>query len=417
MAVLQGRVQGRVIEVWRQGSDWELQLLVGEQLQLKTLPSAFGTPRAGDWLRLELDPGSGQVVGIARLGGLEGGSWPDDGGDALRWCRPGEPVSRMALLRKRQLAVRAVREWLFQEGFLEIPSPLLVRGTTPDRAIDSIAVDDRVLVTSTEYQLKRLEVGGFEKLYSLTQNFRAGEVSCRHNPEFTMLEWARAFESLDAIERDAEAMVRAAFRAVHQAGRSVLHWAGRPIDLDGAPWERLTVQEGLVQHLGLEIAPPFELDAMRREVKRRSFEVPPAFLADRHLLISFLLDRLSDCLGSPVPTFLREWPAFMTSSAALKAGASQVAERSELFVAGLELADGFPSLRGAVNQAALFEDAQQGRVEEGKARVDLDERYLESLRLGLPPGAGMALGIDRLAMILTEQEEIRQVLPFAWDEL
>ncbi len=405
---------GRAVEVRRSGTEWELQLLSGDQNQLLMLPAGVGTPRLGDWLRLELQ--SGQVVAWERVGGLESGDWPDDGGDALRWRRPGEETSRMAVLRRRQLAVRAVRDYLFEEGFLEIPSPLLVRGTTPDLEIDSIAVDDRVLITSTEYQLKRLEVAGFEKIYSLTQNFRAGEFGPRHNPEFTMLEWARVFQPLEVIERDAEALTRAAFRALHPDGRS-LRFDGRSVELDGRPWERLTVQEGFARHLGLEIAPPFELEVIRREVERKNFQVPPAFLGDRHLLLSFLLDRLGGHMGSPLPTFLREWPAFMTSSAALKPGVAEVAERSELFLAGLEVADGFPSVRGAAAQAAMFEAAQRSREEEGKARVALDPHYLEALRLGMPPGAGMALGVDRLVMILTEQEEIRRVLPFAWDEL
>ena len=122
-------------------------------------------------------------------------------------------------------------------------------------------------------------------------------------------------------------------------------------------------------------------------------------------------------LGTPVPTFLCEWPAFMTSSAALLDDAPALACRSELLIAGLELSDGFPSLRDPDLQARLFDRENARRRAEGRDPVALDERYLAALREGIPPGAGMALGIDRLVMILTGKEQIRDVLALAWDEL
>lgn len=324
-------------------------------------------------------------------------------------------VQRLELLVKRQSIVRSLRDYLFEEGFLEIQSPLLVRGTTPDPAIDSFAVGDRYLVTSTEYQLKRLEMLGVDKPYSLTQNFRAGEVSPRHNPEFTMLEWARVGASLSTIERDAEVLIQRAYRTLYPQGRSLTLY-GREVSIDGAPWQKLTVREGFERYLGFRVDERFSLESMRGPAAELG--LPERFAEDQALTFSFLLDRLGESLGSPVPTFLREWPAFSTSSAALVEGASTVAQRSELFIAGLEIADGFPSLRGAALQRTLFEQAQAMREREGKAKVALDDRYLAAMDTaeGMPVGAGMALGVDRLTMVLTEQEEIRSVLAFAWDE-
>lgn len=370
-------------------------------------------PRLGDLFRAEIE--GERLMSLESLGSLESGEWTEDG-DGLRWRHPNQSPTRMRLLWDRQTVLRAVREYLYGQGFLEVQTPLLVCGTTPDPAIDSVRVGDRYLVTSTEYQVKRMEVGGFDKLYTLTQNYRAGEVSALHNPEFTMLEWARAFGTLEAIERDAEAFTRAAFRALQPAGGQVIY-RGRPVQLDGPEWERTTVREALARHLGLELDASFSLNSMRSEVRRRGVEVPPSFLEDRHLLFSFLMNAVGEKLGSPVPTFLRDWPAFQTSSAALRGDMPEVAERSELFIAGLEVADGFPSLRGEQTQRALFHQALERRAREGKEAVALDERYLEALRLGIPPGAGMALGFDRLVMALTGQEEIRNVLPFTWDEL
>jgi len=130
-----------------------------------------------------------------------------------------------------------------------------------------------------------------------------------------------------------------------------------------------------------------------------------------------LIDAMQPHLGAPAPAFLCEWPAFMTSSAAILDDAPALACRSELLVAGLELSDGFPSLRDPELQARLFERENMRRREEGRASVALDERYVAALREGIPPGAGMALGVDRLVMILTGRERIRDVLALAWDEL
>ncbi len=322
----------------------------------------------------------------------------------------------MELLWQRQAVLREVRDYFFEQGFLEVQAPLLVRGTCPDAHLDSLSAGDAYLTTSTEYQIKRLVVGGFEKVFTLGQNFRGADVGSRHNPEFTMLEWARAYASLDDIDRDAEALVRRAFRALHP-GRATLTYAGREVHVDGAPWERLTLRDAFARHLGLRLDAELTSASLRAEVARAGLDVPAAFLDDDHLLVSFLVDAVQGHLGAPAPTFLKEWPAFMTSSAARMPGAPALADRSELILAGLELSDGFPSLRDAELQARLFDRERARRAHEGKPPVSLDERYLEALRQGIPPGAGMALGFDRLVMVLTGREHIRDVIPFAWDEL
>lgn len=330
--------------------------------------------------------------------------------DALRW--QGE---RADLLRRRHLATRALRERLHADGFCEIPSPLLVRGACPDAHIDSFFADGRALVSSTEYQLKRLLVGGVERLYSLTQNFRAGDLGERHNPEFTMLEWARAWEDLDAIERDAEALVRDAVSAA-SPGASSVRWQGRSCLLD-APWERLSVQQALADRLGIAVADDFPLAGLLDGARAAGVEVPAGLADDRAYVMSFLLDLLTPLLGHPTPTFLRDWPAFMTSSAELVPGKPHLAVRSELFIAGLEVADGFPFLRDHALQRALFDREQERRLAQGKPPAPVDEQYLHALAEGIPPGAGMALGVDRLVMLATGAPSLEQVMPFGWGEL
>ncbi len=410
-------VRGRIVETWSVGEARSVALLDRGERRVLALEPGQPPLEPGDLVTLALTAGTATVAAVHSR---PSAGW-DPRGDGTRWQPrdPGAP-SRMALLWQRQTVLRAVREYFFEEGFLEVQAPLLVRGTCPDAHLDSLRVDagvpDAYLTTSTEYPIKRLVVGGFEKVFTLTQNFRGADVGSRHNPEFTMLEWARAYASLDAIDRDAEALTRRAFRALHP-GRRTLTYAGREVRLDGPAWERLTLRDAFARHLGMHLDAELTHASLRAEIARTGLDVPASFLDDPHLLVSFLVDAVQGHLGAPEPTFLKEWPAHMTSSAALLPGAPALADRSELIIAGLELSDGFPSLRDAALQARLFERERVRRVEEGKRPVAIDERYLEALRQGIPPGAGMALGFDRLVMVLTGQAQIRDVIPFSWDEL
>ncbi|MCA9554758.1 MAG: hypothetical protein KC933_32310 [Myxococcales bacterium] len=338
--------------------------------------------------------------------------------DALRWWDDAEGPARLELLAAGHQVRRALRGYLDREGFVEVPSPLVTRGACPDEHMDSFLTEGgEALVTSTEYQLKRLVVGGLERLYSLTQNFRREQPSERHNPEFTMLEWARAWEDLAAIEADVERFVGAALVAVAGPEATTATWRGHTVTLRGVPWARLTLQEALARHLGIEVSEAYELQEILRGADAAGVELPDGFRGDRAWALSYLLDLLTPHLGRDVPVFIHAWPAFMTSSAEMVPGKPELAVRSELFIAGLEVADGFPFLRDAQVQDALFARELTRRRASGKTPVPVDHAYVRALAEGLPPGAGMALGVDRLIMILTGADSIRQVLPFAWDEL
>ncbi len=408
-------LRGRVIDTFLTGATRSAVILVGSASRLIALAPAAPELLPGDLVTLTLADDGAYVAAIH--GRAAPGAWAPEG-DALRWRRPAESPSRMETLWSRQTILRAIRGYFHDEGFLEIQAPLLVKGACPDAHLEPLrASGDAYLTTSTEYQLKRMIVGGFDKIFTLTQNFRGADVGGRHNPEFTMLEWARTYASLEDIERDASALVKRAFRALHpDPGTATLRFQGRDVRIDG-PWERITVRDALARHLGIQAAPDLSPASLRSEVARLGLDVPPSFLDDDASLVSYLIDAMQPHLGAPAPTFLCEWPAFMTSSAAILDKAPALACRSELLVAGLELSDGFPSLRDPELQARLFERENARRQEEGRAPVALDARYLAALREGIPPGAGMALGVDRLVMILTGRERIRDVLALAWDEL
>lgn len=350
---------------------------------------------------------------LEKIGASLPNAWSIDG-DGMRWRRRNaQGETRMEVLWKRHAIRRAVRDYMDGEGFIEIDTPLLVHGATPDATIQSFAVGDRYLISSSEYQIKRLEVAGFDRTYTMTQNYRKddGEGPYR-NQEFTMLEWARVGQSLAVIEEDAEQMTWAAHKVLGGTGQLI--YQGRTIDLT-PPWDRLTVAEAIERFAGVKLA-NFSLDALRQAVQTAGIAVNAAWKDDIYFLFSLLMDHIQPSLGLERPVFICDWPAFETSSVQEKAG-QDVAERSELFICGVEISDGFPSLTDYERQKQTFEHQLGRRRKDGVPCVALDEAYLESMRVGLPRGAGMALGFDRLVMVLTNQPTIKSVLAFSWDEV
>ncbi len=332
--------------------------------------------------------------------------------DQTRWKDSG----RMTLLWKRQQVIQAVRDDLYSQGFLEVETPLLVKGTCPDVHIDSVQTADGYLVTSTEYQIKRMIVGGFDKLFTLTKNFRANDRGRYHSSEFTMLEWARAHDSLESIEEDVIRFTRSAFSKLYPQQHS-LAFNGVEIDIMNSPWERITVREAFTAHLGLKNLGDFSLEALLLAASDAKLSLPPTFCHDKYLVLSYLFEELQGFLGRKVPTFLHEWPAYLTTSAPINSHDPHVAERSELYIAGIEISDGFPFLTDAVLQRKLFEEELEKREAMGKPSVAVDKKFLESLACGLPAGAGMALGIDRLVMVLLGASKLSDVQPFDWGEV
>lgn len=310
-------------------------------------------------------------------------------------------AARVATLGRRAAIVRALRRYLDSEGFVEVQTPLLVRGTTPDVALDSFEVEGAgQLVTSTEYQLKRLAAAGLQRAYTLTQNFRRGEMSDRHNPEFTMLEWYRVGASLTEIEADAEALLRAALEA---AGAE--------------PFERLercSLRAALEALCGQPLLTAPSLAQLQAAAATLGLSLDASLAADRLALLSLVTAELQQRFDTSSPTVVVDWPAEMTSSTA--AAEEGWAERSELVWRGLELGDGFPFLTDAAQARAAFESAQSERAARGLPRVELDERYVAALEAGLPPGAGMAMGVDRIVAACLGLPTIGEAMAFAWDE-
>jgi lysyl-tRNA synthetase class 2 len=413
-------LKGRIIEMGTEphsktDPSW-IELTVGNASHFLQLDPALQTPplAKGLWIEVQLND-QHRITHLTSLGGPAPGKW-NPLSDALRWRRPVGKKSRMSKLQQRQDMLAAIRSHFYGENFLEIETPLLVKGTCPDAHIESIQAGEGYLVTSTEYQIKRLLVGGFEKVFTLTKNFRAHDRGRYHASEFTMLEWARSFATLPDIEKDAVQFIRQAFQTIHPH-QNTLEVQGSTIDFLEYPWERITVREAFEKYLGLRNLADFARESLVESAHQAKIELPPHFKGDAHLVLSYLLDLLQPHLGTKTPTFLREWPAFMTSSGEVNLPDPHVGERSELYIAGIEIADGFPFLRNAETQKRFFQRELARRQANEQNPVALDSLYLEALSQGIPPGAGMALGIDRLALVLTQSESIEEVQAFSWNEI
>ncbi len=404
---MQNVLRGRVIDMGQENDQSFIVILTRDKYQTLLVGDSSNVTR-------------GDLVEISNRGAVKvlvrpSSPW-DALGDTMRWRRVTSGPTRMERLWLRQKIMSAIRSNLYQQDFLEVETPLLVKGTCPDTHIDSVGADGGYLVTSTEYQIKRLIVGGFENVFTLTKNFRLGDRGRYHSSEFTMLEWARAFGSLDEIEDDAVRFIRDAFTVIYP-GKTHLQFQDTSISIMGEPWEELTVREALHRYLGLENVEDFSLEILLNSAHNAGVHIPKTFEQDRYLLLSHLLELVQPHLGKQTPTFLREWPAFMTSSAQVSQSDPHVAKRSELYIAGIEIADGFPFLTDAHQQQVFFDREFQRRSIEGKELVIIDHRYIDALGQGISPGAGMALGVDRLVMVLTNAAQLSDVQAFSWDEL
>jgi lysyl-tRNA synthetase, class II len=311
-----------------------------------------------------------------------------------------EESRREAILRARM--VSAIRAYLDGEGFLEVETPILQPRygggfaepfVTHYNALDA----DYYLRIATELYLKRLIVGGLERVYELGKDFRNEGMSYKHQPEFTMVEWYEAYADYrDTMARMEELVAHVAREAV---GCTEVDYRGHRVDL-GRPWRRLP----LVEALEAEGLWTRDADELRRRLAEREVDTSRdrswAQLVD-HALTSFVEPSLVE------PTILFDYPVELSPFARPTDHDPQLVERFEFYVGGTELGNAFTEINDPDEQAARFEEQ---RAEEGGEPGDPD--YVEALRYGMPPTGGLGLGIDRLVMVLTGRDTIRDVVLF-----
>jgi len=287
--------------------------------------------------------------------------------------------------------IQAIRHCFTEKKYLEIDTPSLIPAPAPELHIDAIRAGGGFLHTSPELCMKRLLAAGYPKIFQICKCFRQGERGERHLPEFTLLEWYRAETDYLGLMDECEEMV---LFALEELGLPpVLEFKGRALDLQ-RPWLRFTVQEAFERYAS---APVEQAVTSGRFDEILAFEIEPF-------------------LGFPKPVFLYQYPSALAALARLSKDASGVAERFELYAAGVELANAFSELTDAFEQRARFEMELAKRKQQGKTVYPMPEKFLRTLPF-MPESAGVALGVDRLVMLLSNQKEIDPVVSFTPEDL
>jgi lysyl-tRNA synthetase class 2 len=326
---------------------------------------------------------------------------------ALPVWHPESLAARRPFLARRTLLSRAVRGFFDARGYQEVetryavPAPgeeVHLRAFATAREQPDGTVEPLWLHTSPEFAMKRLLVAGAGPIFQFARVWRNGEASALHAPEFTMLEWYRPGAGMAALIEETIALLRAVLPAVVRC---------RGITTDLSRFERLTVADAFTSHVGVDL---LAIGENARGLARA------AGVRLRHgeswedLFFRLLLERVEPALGHHHPTFLTHWPAAQAALARRDPADPRVAERFELYICGIELANAFVELTDPVEQRARFTADRARRHAATGPDWPLDEDFLAALAHGMPPCAGIALGFDRLAMIASGADRIGQVL-------
>ncbi len=299
------------------------------------------------------------------------------------------PIPPLANLVLRDRLVTAMRRWFHEAGFFEVETPVRIPAPAPEPNIDCPPSAGAWLRASPELQMKRLLAAGAERIFQFGPCFRERERGARHNPEFTMLEWYRAGAGSMDILDDARALLRSSVREA-LGGAPVLRRDGIAVDLD-TDWEWIPVREAFRRWAGWDPAAAWDGERFDLDL---ALKIEPSLPRDRVCVLG-------------------DYPAPAASLARLKPGDPLVAERWELYAAGMELANAYGELADGAEQRRRFEAAVAKRKELGEPDYGLDESFLGDLESGrFPACGGIAVGVDRLAMLVCGAESIDQVRPF-----
>ncbi len=277
----------------------------------------------------------------------------------------------------------SVRAFFESRDYLEVQTPILVPSPGLDLHLDAFAVPGAgFLITSPEYQMKRLLAEGFERIFQIVRCFRRGEIGARHNPEFTMLEWYAAHMSANVMMAETEALVR---QVVAEHG-----------GCDLPAFDRLTLCDAYAQYAG----------ATREEVLAMA-----AHDEDRYFRL--LVEKVEPALAKrDAPVFLCDYPSSQASLARIHQDDPELCERFELYLGDIELSNGFVELTCPVEQRARLQSDQDKRRTLGKPQYPIDEKFLGALEAGMPDASGNALGLDRLIAICAGTDSIADVMSF-----
>ena len=310
----------------------------------------------------------------------------------------------------RSKIIAAVRSFFDKRGFMEVETTILQPHAGGALARPFVthhhALDENLyLRIALELHLKRLIVGGFDRVYEIGRAFRNEGISAEHNPEFTMLECYEAYADYHDIMTLVEEMF--VYVAEQVLGRTSLTRNGQIMDF-ALPWQRLYLREAIKEHCGIDFKDYPDAGSLRTRMTELGMDVDPAKAKGRlieDLLSTFVEPHLVQ------PTFLLDYPVEMSPLAKRKRGDDQLVERFEGFVDGMEVANAFTELNDPLEQRDRFREQLKERVADEEAEI-ADEDFLQALEYGMPPTGGLGIGIDRLVMLLTGQQSIREVILF-----
>lgn len=311
------------------------------------------------------------------------------------------PLASADMLHRRAALLAAVRNFFAERGVLEVETPALCQAGVTDPNLSNPVVDCTVagdarrfyLQTSPEYAMKRLLAAGSGSIYQVSKVFRDGEAGRLHNPEFTLLEWYRPGHDYEAIMDETAVLLHCVLGAAQ-------------------PIHRMTYREAFQRFADLDpLHEPDDTIARRAQAAGAVVVEPGSMQRDQwlDLLLGVLV---APRLGLHGPVFLTEFPASQAALARLKPDDPAVAERFEVFIDGVEIANGFHELTDSTEQRRRFEQDLAIRRQRGLSSVPIDERLLSALEAGLPSCSGVALGLDRLLMVATGAKSLREVLAF-----
>jgi lysyl-tRNA synthetase class 2 len=326
---------------------------------------------------------------------------------------PGE-LSTREVFERRSAIIRELRRYLDDHGYIEVETPMLTPKATGAAAKPFETFHEALKIplyarVAPELYLKRLTVGGFEKVYELNRNFRNEGLSYKHNPEFTMLEFYAAYMDVNGMMDFAEELIRQS--VLKATGGTVVEWEGAEIDF-GKPFERLSMTDAIIRHWpagGGEV----DRESLANEefVRAQVNAVRPDLNLDLYRGIEFLFEHVAE-VHVVQPTFIINHPKAISPLSKASPSDPAVAERFELLIAGMECANGFSELNDPQEQYERFLDQAQQRERGDEEAMVLDEDYIRALAYGMPPAAGIGIGVDRLVMLLTNRRSIREVILF-----
>lgn len=346
------------------------------------------------------------------------------------------PSASLATLRARARLLTALRQFFAEAGYWEVETPLLSRDVVVDAWLEPFVVSPEphsgksnqtgepdgaklFLQTSPEFAMKRLVAAGAQAIYQVTRAFRAGERGRYHNPEFTMVEWYRVadtyHEQMTFVEQLVDRVFSAA-RLMRERGEWKPDTAGEHLTGVGAPYKRLTYDAAFEMYAGVKVLDltSEQLASLGRE---RGVGAPETLHNDdRDGWLNLLLAELVEPhLGQEHPTFLYDYPASQAALAQIRQATTPVAERFELYIAGIEICNGYQELTDPAELRARIQQQSAIRAQAGLRPLPAESRLLSAMEVGLPDCAGVALGFDRLAMLALGLHSLAEVMSFPID--